>query len=136
MIHAGLSELRQAFHGHRSAAGTGSSSYNLLLFYAAECGLKSVWMKRYRLRTTAQIDPGLLREGGHDLMLWAKKLSLPAALTGRSVRFRLARDGKACDVLLAHQAWRYGIGIDGQDEENLVAWIEKLCDWVRREIPL
>jgi hypothetical protein len=136
MIHAGVSELRRAFHGHRSAVGGTSPSDNLLLFYAAECGLKSAWMNRNKLRTTAQIDPTLLGQEGHNLMLWAKKLSLPAAVTGAGGRFRLARDGQACDAMLAHQAWRYGIWIVAQDEKNLCSWIRNLCDWIKREIHL
>jgi hypothetical protein len=108
----------------------------LLLFYAAECGLKSAWMRRNRLRTTAQIDAYLLQQSGHDLMLWAKELFLPAAVVHGTVQFRLQRDGVPCGVPLAHQAWRYGVRIDPQDEQRLVRWIANLCDWVDKEMPL
>ena len=65
-LHVGVSELRQAFHTHRGAADkTQGISSHLLLFYAAECGLKSIWLKQKKLRTTEQIlDPTLLSKDG------------------------------------------------------------------------
>jgi len=135
MIDAGVSELRQAFHAHRSKAPDDCPSHYLLLFYAAECGLKSAWMRRNRLLTTDQIrNPYLLQQSGHDLRLWATELRLPAALIRTTIQFRLQKDGRACPVSQAHEAWRYGVRMDPQQEQSLVRWIAKLCDWIKREV--
>lgn len=139
MIDAGVSELRQAFHAHRRVAGSGgaSSSY-LLLFYAVECGLKAVWLKRHNLWTTAQMrDKTLLSRNGHDLRRWSKELKLPARLTQSPtspVQFRLTSDNSAWDVGDAHQAWRYGVRMDPDDEQALVAWLGRLGAWLHEEL--
>ena len=66
MIPAGMSELRSAFHRHTAAVGRNdSTSHQLLWFYAIECGLKSVYLRRRALPTTAQMPQELL--GNHDL---------------------------------------------------------------------
>lgn len=114
--------------------GPQKESLNLLLFYAAECGLKAVWLRRNKIRSTGLVDPGLLSAGGHDLMLWARNLHMPASVTGSKARFRLERDKDAVyDVAHAHQAWRYGVRIAVADEETIVAWLSALCQWVARE---
>lgn len=74
MIPAGVSELLQAFNAHLVASQktTGISSY-LLLLYAAECGMKSVWLRRNILNTTNYIsDQTLLSQDGHNLDRWKK----------------------------------------------------------------
>jgi hypothetical protein len=136
MIHAGVSELRRALVRHHGAAQTRSESAYLLLFYAAECGLKAAWLKRNRLRTTAQVDLDLITKSGHDLRRWVRELHLPAALGEATVHFHLRSSGSAYDVSLAHQAWRYGIDIDVDDEAGLVVWLQALCDWAKKEMAL
>lgn len=134
MIHAGVSELRSAFNQHRSAVLAEVRSKNLLLFYAAECGLKAAWLTRNRLRSTSQLEPDLLARGGHDLMLWVERLKLPAMITKRSVRFRLRRDNAAHEIALAHQAWRYGVELVATDQADVVAWLDDVCRWAREEL--
>jgi len=135
MIHAGVSELRQAFHAHLGVAhGRNGSSYYLLLFYAVECGLKGIWLKRRNLQRTDQIgDDTLLRQDGHNLLRWIKELRLPARLVGSRTHFHLASGGTA-EVGNAHQAWRYGTRMHDGDEQALVAWLHSLCTWVREEM--
>ncbi|NEP82099.1 MAG: hypothetical protein F6K39_30520 [Okeania sp. SIO3B3] len=66
MIPAGLTNLRHAFYTHRQEARKISGiSANLLLFYAAECGLKSIYLKQDKLLKTDQIqDQTLLSKAG------------------------------------------------------------------------
>ena len=82
MIPAGPDDLRKAFQKHSDAGkACACSSHYLLLFYAAECGLKSIYLRRNKLvrltnemhRTDSNYPPN-----GHDLMGLIKALKLPA----------------------------------------------------------
>lgn len=135
MIPAGWSELKGAFHQHISVAKNGASpSHNLLAFYAVECGIKSIYLKRNKLRTTENIrDERLMRS--HDISLWVKELRLPAAITGTNTGFHLHRDQQsAWSIARAHEVWRYGIIICPADESELVRWLDYIRQWVEKEI--
>ncbi|NER89077.1 hypothetical protein [Moorena sp. SIO3A2] len=142
MIHAGVSELKQAFHQHLAAhrSLTGPSSY-LLLFYAAECGLKSIRLRRNNLRTTKYFqDP--IKKYGHNLDSWCKELRISAnQLTFKTQTknkstpsFRIACDDSIQDIGKAHQVWRYGITIKKEDEEHVIEWLHQLCNWIKENI--
>lgn len=135
MVAADESGLRQAFHAHKGAAQktTGISSH-LLLFYGAECGMKSVWLKRNKLRTTNDIaDSTLLSPDGHNLNRWKKELRISASI-GNAPAFSLAAGGADLEVAKAHQAWRYGIRMNPGKEQQLVEWLEKIYNWILEEI--
>jgi hypothetical protein len=136
VIPAGISDLRQAFYSHlRAAQGGSECSFRLLLFYAAECGLKRVWLRRNNLQTTTHIsDRSLWGKDGHNLARWIKELRLPASIAQPAPSFRLAKEAKSWDVEKAHQAWRYGVRMQNDDETILVTWLEQLCQWVKEEM--
>ncbi|XZN98747.1 MAG: hypothetical protein ACM65K_10950 [Microcoleus sp.] len=135
MVPADRSGLRQAFNAHRVASQktTGISSH-LLLFYAAECGMKSVWLKRNNLRTTNDIaDSTMLSPDGHNLNRWKKELKISASI-GNAPAFSLARGGADLEVAKAHEAWRYGIQMNADQEKELVEWLEKIYNWIKEVI--
>ena len=103
---------------------------NLLLFYAVECGLKSVYLRRHRFRTTAQIQDLELQDKGHDIARWVKELRLPASLLRASGEFRLIRDGARYGIEMAHQAWRYGVSMEEIDEAGLLEYLQTIQNWV------
>jgi hypothetical protein len=134
-IPAHVRGLRQAFHSHLQTSKqiTGTSSY-LLLFYAAECGMKSIWLKRNNLRTTNDIsDQTILSRYGHNLDWWKKELKMSASI-GKAPHFSQDNDGSDLDIEKAHQVWRYGIRMDSEKEKRVVEWLEKVCHWVKEEI--
>lgn len=130
-IPAGTTELRNAFWQHIRKE---PSSEHLRLFYAIECGLKSVYLRWHRLSTTDQIRNSELQDGGHDLAKWVKELRLPASIVPSSIEFRLKRDGSRYRIELAHQAWRYGVSIEENDEAALLAYLQKLQDWIQEAL--
>ncbi|NET56582.1 MAG: hypothetical protein F6K47_10550 [Symploca sp. SIO2E6] len=136
MINTGTSQLRQAFYAHLGVSQkTQGMASNLLLFYAVECGIKSVWLRSNRLHTTNDIsDQTLLSKDGHNLDRWRKELRIAASQVSQAPHFRLSSGGSTLDVEKAHQAWRYGIRMDSQDEKVLVEWLENLCDWIKENI--
>ncbi|NEQ88741.1 MAG: hypothetical protein F6K26_55265 [Moorea sp. SIO2I5] len=141
-IPADVSELKQAFHQHLKAhrSITGLSSY-LLLFYAAECGLKSIYLRRNYLQTTEDFQDRI-KKYGHNLDSWCKELDIPASqLTVKTQTknkstpsFHLACDGSIRNIGAAHQVWRYGITIKKEDEEDLIDWLHQLCNWIKENI--
>jgi hypothetical protein len=134
MVHAGMSELRGALYRHSVVDPLQPESESLLLFYAVECGLKAAWLKRNKLLSTSQLGPDFAGSNGHDLILWAKRLRLPAALASATLRFRLRNGKSAFDVGAAHQAWRYGVEILAADETALLNWLQALCQWAKGEL--
>ncbi len=137
MIPVGFSELGKAFRMHdRVAVNANDASHYLLLFYAVECGLKSVYLRRNKLMEKNIINEMLLSRG-HDLQAWVKELRLSAQLVGAtsSFSFHLKKDGKdqPQPIKQAHQAWRYGALIDRKDEKMLINWLWKISDWIQKE---
>ena len=102
----GQSELRNAFNAHSIASKNGTSTFHcLLLFYAVECGLKSIYYRKVNSSVIIEICDD---KSGHDLLSWAKKLMLPPKIIMRDPKFKLRRDGETLEVTKAHEAWRYG----------------------------
>jgi hypothetical protein len=129
-----MSELRVALYRHSAVDPLQQQSEGLLLFYAVECGLKAAWLKRNRLLSTSQLSSSFAGSSGHDLILWAKILRLPATLASANVRFRLKKGGGPLDTGAAHQAWRYGVEIFAADETALINWLQALCQWAKGEL--
>jgi len=127
-IHAGFSELR-ASHVRLFAAsrnGHGAPGH-LLLFYAAECLLKYAHLRGNNLKTTEQLE-----NTDHDLHSLIKTLRIPASVLGSPPTLRLSRRRtELCPHSSAHQAWRYGVRIEGADEARFIAWLEKVCEVVK-----
>jgi hypothetical protein len=130
LIHASTAELKQAFYAHHNivkAQNNQSASFYLLIFYAVECGFKNIWLRRNGLNGTDQIqDKTLITKDGHNFATWIKELRLPATIVGKYPNFsnipsfRLSRDKSSWDVGKAHQAWRYGVELNIEDEKVLV----------------
>jgi len=135
MISSGFTELRNAYLSHSCFASTGNcDAHHLLLFYGLECGLKSIYLRRNRMQRTDQIGDQRLRSS-HDIYFFIKELRLPAQVAGTSAPFfRLERDGTALPVKIAHEVWRYGIMIQNDDLEILVAWMQAVQKWIREAI--
>ena len=141
MIHASASDLRRAFFRHCNAVQKIETvcSY-LLLFYAVECGLKSILLRWSRSPNTSKLNNSLL---SHNFAALIKELRLPRSVIGDEVGdtsdsshpklpgFRLDRDSSSWNISEAHQAWRYGVRIHSEDESNLVEWLNKVCIWVK-----
>lgn len=102
-----------------------------MLVYAVECGLKAAWLRRNSLTSSADIAE--LKEYGHDLRYWVKKLHLPASVTNCQSSFRV-RGGGSFEISSAHQAWRYGVDLDAEDEAAIAAWLETVWAWGKGEL--
>lgn len=135
-------ELRRAWRELSMVATPPSESsrqnpHRLLLFYAVECGLKAVWLKRQgrTLFESADID-----QTGHDLRQLLKILKVGSDLT-LPESFQLAaatagtaslpRNRKFGDV---HQAWRYGGRCTAPTDQDCEQQLLKVLNWIQGEL--
>lgn len=119
------------------AANPRQNSHRLLLFYAVECGLKAVWLRRQNrtLFEGADID-----RMGHNLQQVLKDLrvgsalslpdsfQLPAVTRGT---VSVPRKSKFGDV---HQAWRYGGKCNAPTDQDCEQQLLKVLNWIQGEL--
>lgn len=100
----------------------------LLLFYAAECGLKAIWLKEHRLENS-MADPNFYSYG-HDINKLLSDLRADLRLpTGFRTLSKNSRDVRTEQL---NQAWRYGCEL--KDELPIEDQLRIVCDWVGREL--
>lgn len=111
--------------------------HRLLLFYAVECGLKAVWLRRQG-RTLFEGDD--IKRTGHDLRQVLKELNvgssfslaetfrLPEVTRGQT---KLPRNGKFSDL---HQVWRYGGQCEAPTDKDCEQQLQDVLDWIQGEL--
>jgi hypothetical protein len=104
----------------------------LLLFYATECGLKSLYMIQNNLKDTADARGRALpaRTFVHDILSLLHVLPIPRSAYAPNPELRLSRTGEVIHINELHQAWRYGERVTQTDV--IFAWLLRVCDLVRR----
>lgn len=104
----------------------------LLLFYAAECGLKSIYMIQNNLKDTSDSRGTAIPASKfvHNILRLADVLRMPRSAYAPNPGFVLLRTGRTIDVSQLHQAWRYGERI--MDTDRIYAWLQKILDWIKR----
>ena len=119
-----------------------NNALRLLLFYAVECGLKAIIMKRCgRRKCRTDFFPNI-SEAQHDINKLLDNLSA-------DWRLRLPRKIQMCDVLDSrnnkedrklnagqiNQMWRYGgRSVGDVSDEVLEEKLLKICKWIKREL--
>ncbi len=119
------------------AGNTRQNPHRLLLFYAVECGLKVVWLKRQR-RTL--FDGADVNKTGHNLRQVLKELNVGTGLSlpetfrlpaATYARISLLRNGKFGDL---HQAWRYGGKCEEPTDHDCEQQLLKVLSWIQGEL--
>jgi hypothetical protein len=128
MISVTLREIEKSFRRHRNVADSAnapSATHRMVLFYAVECGLKAVYMRRNRLSRT----DGTVTGFGH---------SLSDLLASLRCTYRLpdavGNDGRQIASKSLHEAWRYGKTLDGQRERSCERSLKKIVLWIDSEL--
>lgn len=111
--------------------------HRLLLFYAVECGLKAVWLKR---QSRTLFEGADVNKTGHDLRQVLKDLKVGSELS-LPENFRLAvvihhqaqrpRNGKFGDL---HQVWRYGGKCESPTDQDCEQQLQKVLNWIQGEL--
>ncbi|MGO6818695.1 hypothetical protein ACCS67_27885 [Rhizobium brockwellii] len=121
-LHA--SATRELQHDQDTAA--------LLLFYATECGLKSIYMIQNNLKDTSDERGSAIsaRSFFHNILLLADALKIPKAIYAPYPNFELQRTKFKIDATQLHQAWRYGERV--VDTRLVYAWPLKIIGWIKQ----
>jgi hypothetical protein len=136
VLHVSARSLRRRRDQLRASAdkllANDPSTAYLLLFYAAECGLKERLIRRCNGRDTSVV------EATHDLRKLAKLLRLPGSIGDQLDRLHTCRldPAKRGSVPLPelHQAWRYGAKLDTTDEERAQSALRALITWCEQDM--
>ncbi|HCG0238995.1 TPA: hypothetical protein ACRXTJ_001305 [Pseudomonas aeruginosa] len=126
-------ELRQA-----SKATHRVNAHRLLLFYAAECGLKAVYLREQNAHVLDENTVGLKN---HDLnqvmdrLRMGKEYRLPANLTLPDLKPPGGPQPRRCTAGSLNQVWRYGSKCERPaDDALLEEALEKVNAWIDGEI--
>ena len=126
-------ELRQA-----SKAVNRVNPHRLLLFYAAECGLKAIYLRENNSDVLDETTAGLKN---HDLnqvmdkLKMGKEYRLPVSLNLPQLRTAGGLSPRKCGSGSLNQVWRYGSKCEHPaDDTHLEATLEKVNEWIAGEI--
>jgi len=119
------------------AGSTRKNPHRLLLFYAVECGLKAVWLKRNNRNLFDRAD---IDRTGHDLRQVLKdlsvgsRLSLPENLQLEPVTQNNSKVPRNGDISVLHQAWRYGGECMAPTDHDCEQQLQLVLNWIQGEL--
>lgn len=114
-----------------------TNPHRLLLFYAVECGLKVIWLKRQR-RTLFNGED--VHNTGHDLRQVLKELKVGSGLElPQSLRLSPVKQGgtnspRTGDIGSLHQVWRYGGECIAPTDQTYEEQLLKILVWIQGEL--
>ncbi|NQF16368.1 hypothetical protein HPY31_21020 [Brevibacillus sp. HB1.3] len=141
MIHAKIHELKKVFTTHYSISRSVSEphikvSHKLLLFYAIECGLKVLLLKKIRGNTTeafmlhSDLKDKLNGKNGHNIKYILNYLGYGHFFLPNLT----CLNGDAASPSEYNQVWRYGIEVDYEKEKKIIQELLDIVDWINRRI--
>lgn len=133
-------ELSNAWRSHLQVASGGASiSHRLLLFYAVECGLKSLLLRRLG-RTHSEACQEIIN-AGHSVNGLLDVLKAGAGLRINPSTIKLRRiviDGKDCARAGSHsqinEIWRYGMTAVDPNDEHLEKQLIRISKWIQEQV--
>jgi hypothetical protein len=111
------------------------ASKGVLLFYAAECGLKAVYMSRNSLRLASDKNAAATKAAsdfGHRLDHLIRELKISPDKLPHTPGNITMKDGQKLSVHQVHEAWRYGGAIS--EHEDVLAWLGRAVKYVMEEL--
>jgi hypothetical protein len=135
-------EIEKAWRDNKSAytQTPRSNAHRLLLFYAVECGLKAILMRRQRKnRSDLCIE---ISECQHDVnklldcLSAQKSLRLPSQLSMKSIKGKNGYDERKFTPGDVNQMWRYGgcCAASGIKDEDLEKQLLEIVKWIDGEL--
>ncbi|MBZ9958466.1 hypothetical protein FJ942_26385 [Mesorhizobium sp. B2-4-2] len=111
-----------------------AASKGILLFYAAECGLKAIYMSRNSLRMASDKNSAAKKsasEFGHKLDDLIRELKIRPDRLSHTPGSITMNTGEPLSVNEVHQAWRYGGVIS--EHEAVLEWLGRAIAYVTEE---
>ncbi|MBB3947832.1 hypothetical protein GGQ73_003803 [Rhizobium skierniewicense] len=104
---------------------------SLILFYAVECALKSLYMLRNNLKTTDEVRAGGKSARGHKHNLdgLIADLRIPQSSIKVRPKIVLTRTRFEGQTPILHEAWRYGEKVDNTAAQ--FDWLMSIVEWCR-----
>lgn len=130
MVDVGVGELRRsrdrlAKQGEAAEQAGENAVSGLLLFYAAECGLKAEVLRWVLHREDTSALPDDLRT--HNLRRLAKALNLQDPAPGPDpLRCHRHTDNTWVESHQLHEAWRYGAELRADDQKTALEALKSL----------
>lgn len=128
MISVTLREIEKSFRRHRNivdSVNAPSATHRMVLFYAVECGLKAVYMRRNRLKRT----DGPVTDFGHRLTDLLASLRCTHKLPNA-----VGNDGRQIASKSLHEVWRYGKALEGRRELSCEKSLKNIVLWINSEL--
>lgn len=131
MVHVSIRQMEKAYRRHKNlialSRGTSNQTHHMVLFYAVECGLKVLYMRKNRIKHTGLNGSGSFQKSpvelGHNLNELLNSLRwtdhLPQVVTNDHNPQQISPG----DV---HQAWRYGRELDHDKEKKFIKILNQI----------
>lgn len=142
MIQFTLREIQKAWRENLSASACKTPRTNphrLLLFYAVECGLKAILMRRQQKDCT----DASIAEFGHDInklldALGARgSLRLPTQIRLKDIKIQGSSHQRSLTSEQINQLWRYGHSFQNSSQiqdKDLESTLFQIAEWIKGEL--
>lgn len=143
MIHVSRREMNKAFREHnglwKSAKQSGEISFThkMVLFYAVECGLKALYMKRNRMADSKATDSQgeNITKYKHDLKTLMDRMNMKSVKIPKTyLEVKSYDDKHQWEPKSLHEAWRYGRTFVLEKEEECVESLCSILEELNREL--
>ena len=136
------SEFRKSFQNHytmyvNTDEGMPERTRCLILFYAVECGLKSLILKNIGKNTYQEMqeyyDLCGKKMHGHDLKEMTREVGIETAYPLKSIKLDKDRHIKPKQY---NELWRYGAAVEDEEEEEKreEKTLLRIAGWIRQRI--
>jgi hypothetical protein len=133
-------EIQRAWRNNLKASEVPSrnNAHRLLLFYAVECGLKAIIMKRQGKNRT-DLCPNVTNSG-HDInklldyLSAGDSLKLPRELLMKMIKTNSEKEDRTCTTAQINQMWRYGGTVDSYGDPDLEKQLISISEWIEQEL--
>lgn len=114
-----------------------NNTHRLLMFYAIECGLKCVWLKR---NAKSLFEKNEISKFGHNLKLITKELRIgPEIALDEKIELKpikhhgrpIKREGAFEEI---HQVWRYGGSCKTPTDHECEIKLQKALNWIKENL--
>mgnify|MGYP003204080650 CR=1 FL=1 len=140
-INVTRNEFRKSFQNHytmylNTKNGMPVRTRRLILFYAVECGLKSLILKKIGKNTYYEMEAYYDSNGkkirGHDLKEMTKEVGIEAAYPLKDIQ--LKGDGTVLPQRY-NELWRYGAAVQNEaEEEREEKTLLQIAKWIYQRI--
>ena len=132
-------EIQRAWRTNLEASNVKprNNAHRLLLFYAVECGLKAIIMKRQGKDRT-DLCPNLA-ESRHninkllDCLSAGNSLKLPKEFLIKT-KEDLNKGDRKCKTEEINQMWRYGGTVNSNGDPDLEKQLISISEWIKQEL--